>query len=94
MITVGMNYEVIEGKEEAFVKMFNKVIDALNAAEGHTESHLWEDVNKRNSFLITSDWNDEEAFNAFIASEDFAKVTNWGSEQILAGRPRHKVYKA
>jgi hypothetical protein len=29
----------------------------------------------------------------FITSQAFRDVTNWGKEQILAGRPMHKVYK-
>jgi len=40
MITVGMNYKVIPGKEQDFEDKFAAVIDALNAAEGHTESKL------------------------------------------------------
>jgi len=45
------------------------------------------------SYLITSEWSEEEAFNGFIRSEAFREVTNWGAEQILSDRPRHKVYK-
>ena len=30
--------------------------------------------------------------DAFIASDAFRKVTNWGKEEILAGRPHHEVY--
>ncbi len=93
MITVGMNYKVIEGKQQDFEDKFAGVIDALNAAEGHTESTLWKDVADGASYLITSEWSDEAAFTAFIRSDEFRAVTNWGSEQILAGRPQHKVYK-
>ena len=32
MITVGMNYHVIEGKQQDFEDKFAGVIDALNAA--------------------------------------------------------------
>jgi len=34
-----------------------------------------------------------EAFTAFIKSEEFKEVTSFGLENILAERPRHKVYK-
>ena len=44
MITVGMNYHVIEGKQQAFEDKFAAVIDALQAAEGHGSSTLWKDV--------------------------------------------------
>jgi len=46
------------------------------------------------SYLITSEWASEQAFAAFIQSQAFRDVTNWGKEQILAGRPQHKVYKS
>jgi len=92
MITVGMNYAVLEGKEEVFERAFEQVIGALNEAPGHTQSWLYQEVGKPNAYLIVSDWNDEGAFNEFIRSDEFRKVTNWGAEQILAGRPSHKIY--
>jgi heme-degrading monooxygenase HmoA len=94
MITVGMNYQVIPGKEQSFIDKFNAVIAALNQAAGHKHSVLWSDTAKASSFLITSEWDDEHAFQAFIHSEAFRNVTNWGKESILAGRPIHKVYKS
>lgn len=93
MITVGMNYQVIEGKQADFEEKFAGVIGALNAADGHTSSNLWKDVADGASYLITSEWADEAAFTAFIRSDEFRAVTNWGKEQILAGRPQHKIYK-
>jgi len=49
-------------------------------------------TNLAGSTLIVSEWNDKEAFTQFINSEQFAQVTTWGKEEILTGRPRHKVY--
>ncbi len=92
MITVGMNYEVIEGKQDDFEKMFAKVLTVMAEMEGHDESHLFVDVAKRNSYLIISQWTSEQAFDAFIASDQFKCVANWGKEQILAGRPKHEIY--
>ena len=93
MITVGMNYRVLPGKQQDFETKFAGVVAALNAAPGHTSSTLWKDVADDASYLITSEWSDEEAFKTFISSQAFRDVTNWGKEQILAGRPQHKVYK-
>ena len=93
MITVGMNYRVIDGKQQDFEAKFNAVIAALEAAEGHTSSTLWKDTSDGASYLITSEWSDEQAFQDFIRSDAFRAVTNWGKEQILSGRPQHKVYK-
>lgn len=93
MITVGMNYHVLEGKQSDFEEKFSAVIAALRAAPGHTNSTLWKDVSDSASYLITSEWSDEQAFQEFIRSDAFRAVTNWGKEQILSGRPQHKVYK-
>ncbi len=94
MITVGMNYHVIAGKQADFEEKFAGVLGALNAAEGHTNSTLWKDVSDQASYLITSEWSDEQAFQNFIQSQAFRDVTNWGKEQILSGRPQHKIYKS
>ena len=92
MITVGMNYRVLPGKEESFEHACTRVIKAMEGIEGHSESHLYRDVGEPASYLIVSDWSDREAFNSFIGSETFKNVTDWGKEQILAGRPSHTVY--
>ena len=94
MITVGMNYNVIPGKQQDFEEKFAAVLEALRGADGHQDSKLWRDVAEETSYLITSEWSEEAAFAAFIQSQAFRDVTNWGKEQILAGRPQHKVYKS
>jgi heme-degrading monooxygenase HmoA len=93
MITVGMNYHVIAGKQQEFEQKFRDVIGALQAAPGHTSSTLWKDVADDASYLITSEWSDEQAFRDFMGSQAFRDVTNWGKEQILSGRPQHKIYR-
>jgi heme-degrading monooxygenase HmoA len=93
MITVGMNYHVIAGKQKDFEDKFNGVLAALLAAEGHTNSNLWKDVADDASYMITSQWSDEQAFREFIQSQAFRDVTTWGKEEILSGRPQHKIYK-
>ncbi len=93
MITVGMNYHVIAGKQALFEEKFASVIGALQAAPGHSISNLWKDVSDDASYLITSEWSEEQAFLDFIQSQAFKDVTSWGKEQILSGRPQHKIYK-
>lgn len=93
MITVGMNYHTLPGKQSDFEEKFKAVIGALRAAPGHTNSTLWKDIADDASYLITSEWSDESAFKDFIASDAFRAVTTWGKEQILSGRPQHKIYK-
>ena len=92
MITVGMNYEVLAGKEKIFENAFQGVLEVMKKMPGHCQSHLYQDVHRAGSYLIISEWNDKNAFDSFIHSDQFAKVTTWGKEQILSGRPRHQVY--
>ncbi len=92
MVTIGMNYEVIEGKEETFENAFNNVVKAMRNVEGHSDSQMYRDINNARRYLIISQWNDKTAFDAFIGSETFRKVANWGKEEILVGRPHHETY--
>jgi len=92
MVTVGMNYEVLEGKESPFEKKFALVLDVMAATPGHKKTNLYKDVFQGRSYLIVSEWDTRETFDAFVQSDAFAQVTNWGKETILAGRPSHEVY--
>ncbi len=95
MVTIGMNYQVLEGKEQIFEDACRKVLDTMGEADGHDGSELFRRVDDGGSgvYLIVSRWNDESAFRDFIASEAFKKVTNWGLKNILGGRPTHTTYR-
>jgi heme-degrading monooxygenase HmoA len=92
MITIGMNYHVIPGKESQFISAFEGVANALAKAEGHKESKLYCEQKEPNIFLIISQWNDQDAFKTFVTSDAFRNVTNWGANEILTGRPTHNIY--
>ena len=92
MTTIGMQYDVIPGKEQEFAQGFIGVIAHLKNVPGHVESKLYEDVQSKGSYLILSQWNRKEDFEAFLHSDAFRAVTSWGKAEILRGRPRHKVY--
>jgi heme-degrading monooxygenase HmoA len=93
MVTIGMNYKVLPGKEETFESAFRKVIHAMRGITGHTQSKMFRDIDDAQSYVILSEWSDRGAFDAFIASETFRNVANWGKENILAGRPAHTYYE-
>ena len=96
MVTIGMNYAVLSGKEQVFEDAFANVLRAMSSMDGHDESHLYREVGdgKVASYLIVSRWTSEAAFDAFIGSDQFKKVANWGRENILAGRPSHTTYRS
>ena len=93
MVTIGMNYRVIPGKNEEFENKFRAVLVAINSMERHEESHLFKDIDDTDSYLIVSNWVELEAFQEFIQSQAFKDVTSHGMEHLLSERPRHKVYK-
>ncbi len=93
MITIGMNYKVLPGKEDNFERMFNTVLRSLETVTGHSKSALYKDVNELQSYLIVSEWASEDAFDAFVRSEKFQNVVMWGKENMLADRPVHTVYR-
>lgn len=93
MITVGMNYNVLPGKQQEFEEKFAAVLEALRAAEGHTASRLYRDVAEDTAYLIVSEWSEKERFATFIRSQAFKDVTAWGKAEILSGRPQHNIYR-
>ncbi|MBL1217736.1 MAG: antibiotic biosynthesis monooxygenase [Planctomycetes bacterium] len=93
MITVGMNYNVIPGKQGEFEDKFRGVLSALREADGHVESKMFRDIDDECAYLIVSEWGEQDKFMGFIRSDAFKAVTNWGKDQILAGRPQHTIYK-
>jgi heme-degrading monooxygenase HmoA len=94
VVTIGMNYHVIEGKEKIFEDACTRVIETMEGIDGHADSQLFKQVtNDAPAYLIVSNWDSEDAFREFVASEAFKKVTNWGKQNILRGRPQHTTYQ-
>jgi len=87
-----MHYDVIPGKEEEFERGFLKVIELLQTLPGHRDSHLYEDVASVGSYVILSEWERKEDFDAFLKSDAFKNAVAWGRAEILRSRPKHKVY--
>ncbi len=92
MVTVGMNYEVREDKEKAFETRFVAVMELMGSLPGHLSTHLYTNVFQLRSYLIVSEWATRETFDAFVSSQAFKDVTDWGKEKILSARPRHDIY--
>jgi heme-degrading monooxygenase HmoA len=92
MTTIGMHYDVKPGKEEEFEQGFLRTIDLLKRLPGHVESHLYEDVASRGSYVILSQWQRKEDFDAFLRSDAFKDAVAWGRAEILRGRPRHRIF--
>ena len=92
MITVGMDYKIVPGKDDEFIAVFKKVMGIIADMPGHAETHLYRDVWAEHDYLVVSEWTDEAAFNSFIESDRFKNVTTWGKDNVLRTRPKHEVY--
>ncbi len=58
MVTIGMNYDVLEGKEQVFEKAFERVREAMSQPEGHADSRLYRQVGADSpEYLIVSRWS-------------------------------------
>lgn len=90
--TVGLYYDVIPEKAELFEQKFQEVLSLLGELPGHQSSYLYQRVGEPSSYAILSEWSDPKAFFEFIRSETFRQVTSWGKEEVLRGRPKHKIY--
>ena len=93
MTTIGMQYEVREGKEEEFEKGFLATLEVMRTLPGHVESRLYEDVASVGSYIILSRWSSKEQYAAFLRSDAFKSAVAWGKAEILRSRPKHQVYK-
>ncbi len=94
MVTIGMNYQVLAGKEQIFEDACTNVVSTMETIEGHDSSMIYRSIaTDESAYLIVSRWTSEQAFDDFVSSDAFKKVTNWGKENILAGRPSHTTYR-
>jgi heme-degrading monooxygenase HmoA len=94
MVTVGLYYDVRPGQEQLFEETVDRVIELISKNSGHVKSFLYRNVKNPRSYAILSEWNSQTDFTNFIRSEVFHQVAEFGKEQILEQRPRHKVYGA
>ena len=67
MITIGMNYEILEGKDQPFEKKFALVLDAMSEMTGHLATHLYKDVFKNRSYLVVDGFVDSPEAPAGLA---------------------------
>lgn len=98
MVTLGMSYRVVPGREEKFERVFDAVVDQLAAVEGHVRTRLFRACDGASpeegaEYLIQSEWRDRRSFDAFLDSSVFARVTAWGGREILRDRPEHAIYE-
>lgn len=92
VVTVGMDYDVLPGREGEFEALWTEVVGRLAETPGHQRSRLFREVGRPHTYLILSEWSDQTAFTAFTQSLAFRAVIQRGAAELLAGPPRHRVF--
>ena len=93
MMTIGLQYEVRQGKEDQFKKVFAGVIVTLPKMHGHVATRLFEDVLEPGNFLLMSRWKLLRDFKTFARGEGFQRISEWAKAELFRGEPRQQVYK-
>lgn len=91
MVTLGMDYHVLPGREEEFERLWADVTAALACQPGHVVSRLFREVQRPGTYLVWSEWSDREALARFTHSQEFRAVTALGRAELLASPPRHRI---
>lgn len=92
MITFGLNYDVKPTYVDEFVRISREALALIHTLEGHVQTVLYANVDQPNSFLIYSEWENDDHFRAFMKSDAFKKVQTM-TVDMLEQRPRHKMYE-
>jgi len=93
MVTVGMNYRVVPGREVDFERVFDGVVKILSEELHHVSTRLYRACEGGADYLILSEWSDRAAFEGFVGSEAFGRITSWSLDGVLRGRPSHEVFE-
>ena len=51
MVTIGMNYKTLPGKEKIFVDACNGVVKAMEGIDGHSKSYLYVQSNYKQHLM-------------------------------------------
>jgi heme-degrading monooxygenase HmoA len=92
MLTFGLSYDVKPERQQEFEAITEAAVGLMKNMKGHRETRLFQDVHRRNSYMIYSDWDTREDFMAFLKSPEFAQAQTAGRD-MLESRPRHQVYE-
>jgi heme-degrading monooxygenase HmoA len=92
VVTFGLDYDVVPGRERQFERLAAGVVQALAGVPGHRRSRLYRDVLRPGSYLVRSEWESAGALRAFTHSPAFAQVLAVGPE-LLLGPPAHRLYR-
>jgi quinol monooxygenase YgiN len=88
MQTFGLNYDVKPGHTEEFKETLMRLIETMQAFDGHIETRLFSDVAQPNSMMIYSNWKTKAEFADFLRSDTFRNALN-DAVGMLESKPTH-----
>jgi len=63
MILLVVNFEVKDGKKDAFLALMNPLVAGSQAEEGNIEYDLYADTEHPNGFVLIEKWKDQAALD-------------------------------
>jgi len=74
MITRIVKLEFREDKIEEFISFFDTIKNVVNDFPGCNGMILYNDLNKRSTFMTYSQWDSQDSLNAYRNSEAFGEI--------------------
>jgi len=71
MIVIVVNFQVKEGKKEAFMEVVGRLIAGSQKEEGNIEYDLFADMEKPNAFVLLEKWQDQAALDFHVTTDHY-----------------------
>ena len=93
MIAITNSLPVVEGAADAVVERFAGSRGHVQDFPGFVSMEVLKSV-EGDEVLVVTRWEDRKAFEAWVASEEFAKAhARGGTQGLLRGHPRMSTYE-
>ena len=86
MVTIGMNYSVLAGKEDVFESVCCRVIDLMSTDDGHQDSQLFRRVDAPNSSYFRGGLRLAQGMILAASDEDGISVLSPDKDVALGSR--------
>lgn len=75
MVTEVAILKIDPARAEAFEEMYAGVVGVLRAQKGYRSDKLMRAIERPEEYILAVEWNDMADHQAFIASEDYGKMS-------------------
>jgi len=71
MIVIVVNFDVKEGKKEAFMEVVGRLIAGSQNEAGNIEYEIFADMKKPNAFVLIEKWKDQAALDFHVKTDHY-----------------------